>query len=347
MNRGGLDGATWTMDDRFTGYDAASIAACRLEGGKMLLRIDDSDAGTAETLEGCAEAVSELAARGLIAMVEPLPYHRETGRLAAAAQGRPLAGAGGGGRQRARHHQRLHLAEDAVLRRPGRGLRRRRRCRASCSAACPDPDPDAGPRVVGPGAHPADRARPGRGPGAALPARRRRVAAVDAAAAVLRAAAGGPVSLLREARDSGAPGSVVEITPEDAGWDWTGLRVLRLAAGGAADRPDRRVRGLRAAALGARWRSTGRRRGDVRPARPGLGVQPGHRLLLRRPRQCGRAGLRTPAPRWRCPRRGARRPCRRRTAPRRTCPSRCAAPARRPVRSPTSVFPASGTTRTS
>ena len=47
MNRGGLDGATWTMDDRFTGYDAASIAAYRLEGGKMLLRIDDQDAGTA------------------------------------------------------------------------------------------------------------------------------------------------------------------------------------------------------------------------------------------------------------------------------------------------------------
>ena len=28
MNRGGLDGATWTMDDRFTGFDAESIAAC-------------------------------------------------------------------------------------------------------------------------------------------------------------------------------------------------------------------------------------------------------------------------------------------------------------------------------
>jgi hypothetical protein len=77
MNRGGLDGATWTMDDRFTGYDAASIAECRLEGGKMLLRIDDADGGTAETLEGCARAVSELAGRGLVAMVEPLPYHRE------------------------------------------------------------------------------------------------------------------------------------------------------------------------------------------------------------------------------------------------------------------------------
>jgi hypothetical protein len=77
MNRGGLDGASWTMDDRFTGYDAASIDAFRLEGGKMLLRIDDRDSGTAETLEGCAQAVSELAGLGLVAMVEPLPYHRD------------------------------------------------------------------------------------------------------------------------------------------------------------------------------------------------------------------------------------------------------------------------------
>jgi hypothetical protein len=77
MNRGGLDGASWTMDDRFTGYDAASIAGCRLDGGKMLLRIDDRDPSTAGTLEGCASAVSELAALGLMAMVEPLPYHRD------------------------------------------------------------------------------------------------------------------------------------------------------------------------------------------------------------------------------------------------------------------------------
>jgi hypothetical protein len=82
MNRGGLDGATWTMDDRFTGYDAASIADCRLEGGKMLLRIDDEDAGTATTIEACAKAVSELAAHRLVAMVEPLPYQRdESGTL--------------------------------------------------------------------------------------------------------------------------------------------------------------------------------------------------------------------------------------------------------------------------
>ncbi len=33
------------------------------------------------------------------------------------------------------------------------------------------------------------------------------------------------------ARDTGAPGALVEITPERAGWAWTGLRVLRLAPG--------------------------------------------------------------------------------------------------------------------
>jgi hypothetical protein len=82
MNRGGLDGAVWTMDDRFTGYDAAGIEACRLEGGKMLLRIDDNDPGTVKTLHACAAAVTELARRKLMAMVEPLPYHRdEDGKL--------------------------------------------------------------------------------------------------------------------------------------------------------------------------------------------------------------------------------------------------------------------------
>ncbi len=77
MNRGGLDGASWTMDDRFTGYDAAAIERYRLEGGKMLLRIDDEDPSTAPTLEACAQAVTGLAAHGLMAMVEPLPYERD------------------------------------------------------------------------------------------------------------------------------------------------------------------------------------------------------------------------------------------------------------------------------
>jgi hypothetical protein len=82
MNRGGLAGANWEIDDRFTGYDAAGIAAHRLEGGKMLLRLDDTDPGTAPTLQACADAVSDLARHRLLAMVEPLPYARDqTGKL--------------------------------------------------------------------------------------------------------------------------------------------------------------------------------------------------------------------------------------------------------------------------
>lgn len=81
MNRGGLAGTSFELDDRFTAYDAASIAASAFEGGKMLLRIDPHDAATATTLESCARAVSALAARGLMAMVEPFICHRVDGRV--------------------------------------------------------------------------------------------------------------------------------------------------------------------------------------------------------------------------------------------------------------------------
>ncbi|MFF0487467.1 aldolase [Nocardia sp. NPDC004068] len=78
MNRGGLAGADWEIDDRFTGYDAESLVKFRLDGGKMLLRLVDSDPGTIPTLHACARAVSDLAIHGLTAMVEPLPYHRDS-----------------------------------------------------------------------------------------------------------------------------------------------------------------------------------------------------------------------------------------------------------------------------
>ena len=77
MNRGGVMGAAWELDDRMTAYSAASIAANGLDGGKVLLRIADDDAGTAPTLEACARAVDECAAHGLPIMVEPLPYHHD------------------------------------------------------------------------------------------------------------------------------------------------------------------------------------------------------------------------------------------------------------------------------
>lgn len=77
MNRGGLAGARWEIDDRFTAYDVQSIVDGGLDGGKMLLRIVDTDAGTVPTIEACAHAVTGLARHGLLAMVEPLPYRRD------------------------------------------------------------------------------------------------------------------------------------------------------------------------------------------------------------------------------------------------------------------------------
>jgi DhnA family fructose-bisphosphate aldolase class Ia len=71
MNRGGLQGATFELDDRFTAYGTADIVANGLDGGKMLTRICLEDAGTAATLEASAKAVTQLAAAGVMAMVEP------------------------------------------------------------------------------------------------------------------------------------------------------------------------------------------------------------------------------------------------------------------------------------
>jgi hypothetical protein len=81
MNRGGLQGASFELDDRFTAYDAAAIAEAGFEGGKMLTRVDLDDPGTARTLEASGRAVSELAARRLVAMVEPFLSRRDAGRV--------------------------------------------------------------------------------------------------------------------------------------------------------------------------------------------------------------------------------------------------------------------------
>jgi DhnA family fructose-bisphosphate aldolase class Ia len=82
MNRGGLPGSAFEIDDRFTGYNAASIAASGLDGGKMLLRIDPADPATAATLESCGTAITELAERGLIAVIEPFLVKRTGQRRA-------------------------------------------------------------------------------------------------------------------------------------------------------------------------------------------------------------------------------------------------------------------------
>jgi hypothetical protein len=79
MNRGGLAGTVFELDDRFTGYDAQSIADAGFEGGKMLTRIDPDDPATVATLQASADAISDLARHRLMAMIEPFISHRVGG----------------------------------------------------------------------------------------------------------------------------------------------------------------------------------------------------------------------------------------------------------------------------
>jgi hypothetical protein len=81
MNRGGLQGAVFELDDRFTGYDAATIARMRFDGGKMLVRVDPHDRASVATLEACGRAIGDLAAQGVIAMVEPFLSRRTGDRV--------------------------------------------------------------------------------------------------------------------------------------------------------------------------------------------------------------------------------------------------------------------------
>jgi len=82
MNRGGLQGAVFEMDDRNTGYDVRGTIDAGFEGAKMLLRIDLEDPGTVATLERCGQVITDLNRAELIAMVEPFWSSRFSGKIA-------------------------------------------------------------------------------------------------------------------------------------------------------------------------------------------------------------------------------------------------------------------------
>jgi hypothetical protein len=82
MNRGGIIGAKWELDDRLTSYDADHIESMGLDGGKTLIRIDYNDPSVARTIETVASLTTQLADRKLMAMIEPLPYKKSAEGMA-------------------------------------------------------------------------------------------------------------------------------------------------------------------------------------------------------------------------------------------------------------------------
>lgn len=81
MNRGGFQGATFEMDDRFTAYSAKSIVDSGFDFAKLLVRINLQDPDTAATVEATAHAVSESAALRLPIMLEPFVSRWVEGKI--------------------------------------------------------------------------------------------------------------------------------------------------------------------------------------------------------------------------------------------------------------------------
>lgn len=73
MNRAGLAGFSYEMDDRMTAYNAETIFNMRLDGAKILLRLDKQSRESIKTMDYCSDAINQCNKYNLPVMIEPLP----------------------------------------------------------------------------------------------------------------------------------------------------------------------------------------------------------------------------------------------------------------------------------
>lgn len=75
MNRSGLAGVEYEMDDRMTAMSPEHLVELGCDGGKMLLRLDPGKYSrySIATMDYCAKAISECRKLGIPTFIEPLP----------------------------------------------------------------------------------------------------------------------------------------------------------------------------------------------------------------------------------------------------------------------------------
>lgn len=73
LNRGGLNGTRWELDDPITGPNPSHAAMQKMDGVKMLLRIADNDPSSLRTMEHCAQAITQADEWKIPVFLEPLP----------------------------------------------------------------------------------------------------------------------------------------------------------------------------------------------------------------------------------------------------------------------------------
>lgn len=72
MNRGGLKGAIFELDDRFTSFTAQKLHEMRLDGAKLMFRLNLQSVDSLDTMEYCAKAINQLNNYGINVFLECL-----------------------------------------------------------------------------------------------------------------------------------------------------------------------------------------------------------------------------------------------------------------------------------
>lgn len=80
MNRGGLAGAAFEMDDRMTAFTPERIAELRLDGAKLMFRLEPSEPASGWTIDYCVKALDRLYDLNIPAFLECLAVQKSEGK---------------------------------------------------------------------------------------------------------------------------------------------------------------------------------------------------------------------------------------------------------------------------
>ena len=79
MNRGGTLGTTFEMHDTYTSFTPQSLKEMRMDGGKMMYRLDPDAPGAGRTITDTADIITEMNDLGVPAFLEPLSVEKDAG----------------------------------------------------------------------------------------------------------------------------------------------------------------------------------------------------------------------------------------------------------------------------
>lgn len=80
LNRGGIPGSVWELNDPITASGADTCIRFGVDAAKMLLRVDMTSEDSLQTILACAEGVRDMNRHNLPIFLEPLPVRRVENR---------------------------------------------------------------------------------------------------------------------------------------------------------------------------------------------------------------------------------------------------------------------------